>query len=79
MTGLPVLKERGQRIILGEGLRALKKTGIPQEDQQRQITGTHEGHQRLNHQPNSKHRLDLAPIPTLPLAIMKQTCSLVFM
>ena len=58
---------------LREGLRDLKRTGTPQEDQQSQLTWTLRGSQRLNHQPKSMHGLDQGP-----LAHIYQTCSLVF-
>jgi hypothetical protein len=36
-----------------------KRTGASQKDQQSQLTWTPGGSQTLNHQPKSKHRLDL--------------------
>ena len=59
---------------LGEGLRDPEGIASPQEDQQNQLTWTFGGSQRLNHQPKSIHRLDLAPHP-----MYVQMCSLVFM
>jgi hypothetical protein len=43
---------------LEEGLKALKRIGTPQEDQQTQPTWTIGDNQRLSHQLNSIHRLD---------------------
>jgi hypothetical protein len=48
---------------LGEGLRDLKRTGTPQEDQQSQLSWTFGGSQRLNHdKPKNEHKLDLCPL-----------------
>ena len=44
--------------VLGEGLKTLKMTGTPQEDQQSQLTWTLGGSQRLSHQPKSTHELN---------------------
>lgn len=46
---------------LGEGLKDSQRTGPPQKEQQSHLTWTLVGSQRLNHQPKSKHRLDLGP------------------
>ena len=45
---------------LGKGLRD-RKMRTPQEDKQSQLTWTLGGLQRLNHQPKSRHGLDLGP------------------
>ena len=47
---------------LGEGLSGTKRTGTLQEDQESQLTWTLGGSQRVNHQPKSKHQLDLGPL-----------------
>ena len=44
----------------GEGLTDLKRTGTTEEDLQSQLTWTLGDFQRLNHQPKSKHGLDLS-------------------
>jgi hypothetical protein len=54
--GLRILTEE-----LREGLRDPGRTGTPQENQQSQLTQTLGGFERFNHQPKSKHRLDLGP------------------
>ena len=59
---------------LREGLRAPKRIGMPQKEQQSQLTWALVGSQKLNHQPKSIHSLDLG----LP-EHMSQVCSLVFM
>ena len=46
---------------LGEGLKALKGIGTPQEDQQCQLTWTPGSCQRLSHQLKSEHGLDAGP------------------
>jgi hypothetical protein len=43
---------------LGEGLKALKGMGTPQEDQQNQLAWTSWGSQRLRHQSKSIYELD---------------------
>ena len=53
----------------GEGLRAPKRIGTLQEDQQSQLTWILGGSQRLSHQPKSKHRFVLGP---------SSMCNLVF-
>ena len=50
----------------GEGLRALKGIGTPQEDQQNQLTWTLDSSQKLNHQPKSMYELDQIPLPLAP-------------
>jgi hypothetical protein len=51
--------EFGKSYERGRGLRDLKRTRTLQEDQQSQLIWTLGGSQRLNHQPKSKHRLNL--------------------
>ena len=43
---------------LGEGLKALQGMGIPQEDQQSQLTWTSGISQKLIHQPENTHGLE---------------------
>jgi len=46
---------------LGEGLKELKGMATPPEEQQYQLTQTPQSSQRLSHQPESIHRLPVAP------------------
>jgi hypothetical protein len=60
--------------ILEEGMRELKRTQTPQEEYQSQLIWTLGVFQKLNHQPKSKHGLDLGYLHICSRSAARSSC-----